>query len=216
MGKEMPDLTAHRKAMTTRRFHIAAVALAGTLYGCAGANGAAAGPSGSTRPQADDSAAVAAALGFFVARTEGVLQVEPRPLRANASLQGIAQRDLDTDEGLIQARTVFLTRRGIRATDAAADMRCAFSRGVLPPDSLLRLEPDSIRSHRQACLARGLYTTYAFGRAQPAGTPGSLRTLRMRVYRITTWSFEVWDVDLRPNERGYDVIGARRLGGVAS
>ena len=195
----------------------AVVALAGTLSGCAGAHGAASGPSGVARPQAGDSAVVAAALGFFAARTEGVLQVEPRPLRANASLQGIAPRDLDAaDAGLVEARRAFLARRGIRATDAAADMRCAFSRGVPPPDSLLRLEPDSIRSQRQACLARGPYTTYAFGRAQPAGTPGSPRTSRMRVYRITTWSFEVWDVDLRPTSRGFEAVGARRLGGVAS
>jgi hypothetical protein len=188
-----------------------------TLAGCAGTHRTVVSPSGADGRQGSDSAVVAAALGYFAGRTEGVLLVDPRPLRPDASLQGIRERDLDSaDEGVVRARTRFLEGRGIRTTDAAADMRCAFSRGVPPPDSLLRLEPDSIRSRREACLARGVYTTYAFGHAQPAGTPASPGAVRVRAFRITTWSYEVWDVDLRPAPRGFEVIGTRRLGGVAS
>lgn len=83
---------------------------------------------------------------------------------------------------------------------------------------MLRLEPDSIRTRRQACLARGLYTTYVFGVARPASAPSSDEAPRvvLRVFRMTTWGFEVWDLELRPHERRYEVAAARRLGGVSS
>jgi hypothetical protein len=204
--------------MTPIRICAAMLSLLGTAAGCTGTQRpAVVSPSGAGETPNGDVGVVAAALGFFAGRTEGVLQVEPRPLRPDASLQGVRQRDLDgADVGVVHGRTAYLARRGIRTTDAAADMRCAFSRGVQPPDSLLRLEPDSIRFHRQACLARGVYTTYAFGMARPASASVPAATLRVRVYRITTWSFEVWDIDLRSKRRGFEVIGARRLGGVAS
>jgi hypothetical protein len=202
--------------MILHRLSILMVTVA-TLAGCPRTHRTVVSPSGADSLQGSDPLVVAAALGHFAGRTEGVLLVDPRPLRPGASLQGIRERDIDAaDEGVVRARTRFLEGRGIRTTDAAADMRCAFSRGVPPPDSLLRLEPDSLRSHRQACLARGVYTSYAFGRARPAGTPTSSGAVRVRAFRITTWSYEVWDLDLRPAARGFEVTGARRLGGVAS
>jgi hypothetical protein len=92
-------------------------------------------------------------------------------------------------------------------------MRCVFSRGVPPPDTTI--EPDSVRARRRVCLARGPFTTFVFGRAastdaSPAGP------VRIRVVRLTASSFEVWDLDLRRGVGGFEVIGTRRLGGVAS
>jgi hypothetical protein len=163
---------------------------------------------------------VAAALEFFAGRQEGVVRLDPRPLRPDASLQGIRTRDLDaTDASVVRARAAFARSRGIATTDAAEDMTCAFVRGVPPTDSMLQLEPDSIRTRRRSCLARGLYTTYVFGVARPApalpsgdAAPGVV----LRAFRLTTSGFEVWDLELRPKEGGYQVAGARRLGGVSS
>lgn len=197
--------------MTIRRTGSIPLALIGLLAGCAAAYHSA---------QPGDSDLLAAALQFFARRDAGAIRMDPRPLRPDARLQGITTRDLAvTDESVVRARTEFARSRGIATTDAAADMSCAFARGVPPPDSMLRLEPDSIRTRRQACLARGLYTTYVFGVARPARAPSSDGTPRvvLRAVRMTTSGFDVWDLEMRPNERGgYEVAGARRLGGVSS
>jgi hypothetical protein len=175
---------------------------------------------GQTRPQ-PEAGTIAAALAHFSARNEGVLRVDPRPLRGDASLTGVHNRDFARDgTAVARARQRFLREHGIAETDAAADMRCVFSRGVPPTESDLHLEPDSIRVQRATCLRDPVHTTFAFTRAELLGGDQAIRfgagAVRIRAYRLTTWSFELWDLYLAPNSGAWNVVDSRRLVGVAS
>ena len=174
-----------------------------------------------TRQEAEPAGMVAAALAFFSARNEGTLRVDPRPLRAGANPTGVLARDFAADGiAVARARRRFLRERGIAETNAAADMRCAFSRGLPPTDSLLRLEPDSIKAQRATCRQDPIHTTFAFTRAELLGDEKASRfgtgAVRLRVYRLTTWSFELWDLFLAPRSGAWTVVDSRRLVGVAS
>ena len=182
--------------------------------------GTAKGPSGARR-NPEIAEVIAAALGHFAARNEGAVRVDPRPLRMDASLTGVHDSDFATDGTAVAlSRSRFLRERGIDETDAVAEMRCVFSRGVQLPDSVLRLEPDSIRERRARCLQAAVHTTFAFTRAEGLQGEQAARfgggAVHLRAYRLTSWSFEVWDLYLQPRSAGWMVADSRRLAGVAS
>src|SRR3954466_2430444 len=83
--------------------------LAAALGGCTATRGAVPALPRIDAAQSADTAAISAALVFFAGRGEGVVRVDPRPLRADASLQGVRARDLDTaDAAEVRVREAFL------------------------------------------------------------------------------------------------------------
>lgn len=184
---------------------------------CAPTHGAAAGGMVTQEPPG----LLTPALAFFTPRNEGTVRVDPRPLRPDASLTGVHARDFAADGiAVARARRRFLREHGIAETDAAADMRCVFSRGLPRSDSVSNPVPDSIKAPRAACLRVPVYTTFVFSRAEPSEGDQAVRygtgAVRLRAYRLTTWSFEVWDLYLQPGSAGWRVADSRRLTGVAS
>jgi hypothetical protein len=151
------------------------------------------------------------------------LRVEPRPLRSDARLQGVTARDLDNSAKRVsRGRTAFLRARTASPVgNADEDMRCVFSRGVPVDNSARARESAEVRAGREACVARGPFTTYVLGlthtrRGETSKDIGDAGKVMVRTFRLTAWSFELWDVDCGPRSGGFDVVARRRLGGAAS
>jgi hypothetical protein len=191
------------------------------LYaGCAPV-GAVESPRGTGRASPEPVGLLAPALAFFAARNDGIMRVDPRPLRTDAKLTGVFARDFDVDgTAVARVRRRFLREHGIPEADAAADMRCVFSRGMPRSDSISNPAPDSLKAQRAACLLVGPYTTFVFTRAEIPEGEQAVRfgtgAVRLLAYRLTTWSFEVWILYLQPSAGSWRVADSRRVVAVAS
>lgn len=159
-----------------------------------------------------------AAIDHFAVTGGAPLLVDPRPLRPDADLSGVQSGDLAVAEtAVVRLRTGVLAQRRIATTDATADQRCAFTQGVTPPEEYLRTEPDSIGLRRRECLQRGAYASVIFGLPQRVEGAASAETWKLTAVRITTSSYYVWDLYLRPAAGGrWAVVDAKRVYGIMS
>jgi hypothetical protein len=156
---------------------------------------------------------VAAVLGHLAAGSEGPLLVDPRALRDDADLSGPDPTDLSRDSAALDVTMRVAVQLGLPTTDAVKDMRCAFVRGAVPPPEVLAAEPEEFRRIREACLQRGLYTTVALGTPRWPVEGAWV----VRVVRMTTSSYSVWDIPVRNTSPGeWQVLEPRRLFGVMS
>lgn len=156
---------------------------------------------------------LAAVLDHFGRSAEGPLLVDTRPLRDGADLTGLDRTDLSADSAASGVTRRVAVQRGLQITDAVNDMRCAFVRGATPPPEVLAAEPEEFRRTREACLQRGLYTTVVLGTPRMPEQGAWV----VRAVRMTTSSYSVWDVPVRPSTPGvWEVLEPRRLFGVMS
>lgn len=158
-----------------------------------------------------------AAIDHFAPDSEGRLQVDPCPLRADADVAGISIGDIAVeDAATAELRASIVRDHGLTVSDAADDHRCTFAGGLRVPDYIARTVPDSLRRQREACLRKPPYTTLIFGLPEPAGAerPG---VWKLEAVRMTTWSYHVWDLYLRPAGNGaWSIVETEQLLGIMS
>lgn len=158
----------------------------------------------------------AAAAGYFAGGTRAPIRVDPRPLRPEAALGSVTERDLMLSDGeTIRMRARVLESAGWRTADAPADWRCVFSQGLPPANP--RPLPDSLRLHREACLSQGPYVSLAFGIPQAGTDPDHPDRWRIRAMRMLPYGYEVVDLFLlRDPDGGWRVVEAHVRSGVFS
>ena len=158
----------------------------------------------------------AAAVGYFADGTQGPIRVDPRPLRPEAALGSVTERDLmPLDAETIHMRTRVIESAGWRTADAPRDWRCVFSQGLPPAQP--RPLPDSLRLHREACLSGGPYVSLAFGIPQSGTDLEHPDRWRIRAMRMLSYGYEVVDLHLlRDPDGGWRVVEARVRSGVFS
>jgi hypothetical protein len=163
---------------------------------------------------------LATALDHFARGAEGPLRFDPRPLRPDADPGGIRAESVDAGDGAASRfRTRVARERGIALTDAVRDKRCAFVHGLGVPEHILRTLPDSVLRRREDCLRRGFFTTVILGVPEPVRNeeaqlhPGAWK---IRAFRMTTSSFESWDLYLGSQGGGWTVLGTKRIFGIQS
>lgn len=177
-----------------------------------------AGPRPAESSPGESPAFFAAAVRYFVARGEGPLRVDPRPLRPEARLHSVTERDLlpGTPE-IVRMRTAVLEREGWDAADAVADWKCVFAEGY-PPARPPASEPaDSMRLRHEECRRNGRFQSLILGIPQAGTDPGHPHRWRIRTMRMLLHGYEGVDLFLERSASGdWNVVDARDRTGVFS
>lgn len=145
----------------------------------------------------------ASAVAHLASDARDRLLVDPRPLRPGGDLHRLDEADILHDAAeAIRLRERVLKARGIATTDAAADRRCTFSRGVgVPPERAPTV--DSIADRLARCRAREPYTTLIFGLPVAAvAEPDAPATWHVEAVVVTPAGYQIWDLFLQPGAEG--------------
>lgn len=194
------------------RRRVAVVTCSSALVACI--ESGVSGPRAQVSP-AESPAFFASAVAHFTAAARMPVVVDPRPLRPEALLHSVTERDLLPDhDATVELRTRVIGDLGLHTSDATEDWKCVFSAGLRGPrpggssreDSLWAArraqEPDSLRLRRDACLARGEYLSLAFGLPQAGTDPQHPRRWRIRAVRMLLYGWEVVDLFLEARPAG--------------
>ena len=161
----------------------------------------------------------AAAVGYFVARSEVPVRVDPRPLRPEAQLYSVTERDLlpGTPE-IVRMRTTVLEQSRWGVADAVADWKCVFAEGyprARPPGGS---EPsDSLRVRHEGCRRNGRFQSLILGLPQAGTDPDHPQRWRIRTMRMFLHGFEGVDLFLEQRASGeWEVVDVRDRTGAFS
>lgn len=158
--------------------------------------------------------AVVRAVGSTVGNAE--LRVDPRPLRADPSLNQATPETLaPVASSLVAAREALLALAGFHTADALRDRECAFSRGTPPPPPPPGTPaPVPSSTTRPECANRNPFRTIILGLPRPGGVdypPGQI-IARKPLSPTHLWTTRV--IEYLPH--GYwisDVVARRKPGG---
>jgi hypothetical protein len=142
-----------------------------------------------------------AAVDYFARTAEYPIRVDPRPLRPEARLHSISDRDLllPVDPEIVRMRADAIQAAGWPAADAVADWRCVFAEGLPPARPPDPNPADTLQARREACRGGGRYVSLILGLPQAGTDPAHPGRWRIRTMRMLLHGYEVVDLYLEPS-----------------
>lgn len=129
---------------------------------------------------------------------EGVLRVDPRPLRSGADLTSVEAGELSPAPA---GRRQVLDRAGVAAADFVQDQRCLFARGLPHPPEVAIPVPDSVAQLQRRCREQPPFTSAVVGTPRPVPGGGE-HEIVVPVARMTTSRYVVEHFHLRAGASG--------------
>ena len=159
-----------------------------------------------------------AAIRHFAARTDERLRVDPRPLRPEARLHQVLERDLLPDRPeIVRMRNAVIEAGRWGVADAVADSKCMFVDGLPPPRPPGWQPPDSVRLFQEQCRRNRGTESLVFGLPQAENDPGHPNRWRMSAMRMLLFGYEGFDLVLERDAFGeWRVVEVRERTGVFS